>query len=346
MKIKNISLPHGLMLCPMAGVSDRAFRMICAEHGAEYAVTEMVSAKALVYEQRGREGTPIRTAPLCRIDDSIPTAVQLFGSEPDFIAEAVRLLVTGSYRGFEGRTPDAIDINMGCPVKKVTSNGEGAALMRDPGLAAAITAAAAESAAGKLPITVKLRAGWDSEHVNAPELARAVECAGASAVCVHARTRQQLYLPGTVEPSVISRVKEAVSIPVFGNGDIKSAADAHAMLEKTHCDGLGIARGAMGDPWLFARIAAAMDGTEFTEPTTEEIIAVALRHLRLSVEFKGERRGVAEAKPQIAKYIHGIEGAVKLRDSIVRAQTLAEIEEKLGELLHRTPNEARKETTV
>ena len=298
MKIKEIDIPHGLMLCPMAGVSDRAFRLICAENGAEYAVTEMVSAKALVYEQRGRAGTPIRTAPLCRVDDGIPTAVQLFGAEPEFMREAARLISTGEYRGFCGRLPAAIDINMGCPVRKVTSNGE----------------------------------GWDSAHINAPEVARAVEAAGAAALCVHARTREQLYAPG-IDPDVIARVKEAVTVPVFGNGDITTADDAVNMKKATGCDGVGIARGAIGDPWLFGRIAAAFDGRDFTEPTPEELIGTAIRHARLTVEFKGEKRGIAEAKPQIARYIRGVPGAVKLRDGIIRAATLDEVEEKLRSLL-------------
>lgn len=230
----------------MAGVSDRAFRLICAENGAEYAVTEMVSAKALVYEQRGRAGTPIRTAPLCRVDDGIPTAVQLFGAEPEFMREAARLISTGEYRGFCGRLPAAIDINMGCPVRKVTSNGEGSSLMRDPEKAAAVTAAAVEGADGRMPVTVKIRAGWDSAHINAPEVARAVEAAGAAALCVHARTREQLYAPG-IAPDVIARVKEAVTVPVFGNGDITTADDAMNMKKATGCDGVGIARGAIGD---------------------------------------------------------------------------------------------------
>ena len=350
MKIKNIDLPHGLMLCPMAGVTDRAFRIICAEHGAEYAVTEMVSAKALVYEQRGRAGTPIRTAPLCRVDaagsaDSvdhdapdapvyrgIPTAVQLFGAEPEFIAAAAKLLCTGNYRGFAGSLPAAIDINMGCPVRKVTSNGEGSALMRDPGLAAAVAAAAVDGAGGSIPVTVKLRAGWDSAHINAVEVARAVEREGVSAVCVHARTREQMYAPG-IDLSVITRVREAIGVPVFGNGDISSATDALDMLRMTGCSGVGIARGAIGNPWLFAEIAAALEGVEFIPPTSEELVATAVRHARLTVEFKGEARGIAEAKPQIARYIRGIPGAVKLRDGIIRATTLSEVEEKLGALL-------------
>ncbi len=332
MKIKEIDIPHGLMLCPMAGVSDRAFRLICAENGAEYAVTEMVSAKALVYEQRGRAGTPIRTAPLCRVDDGIPTAVQLFGAEPEFMREAARLISTGEYRGFCGRLPAAIDINMGCPVRKVTSNGEGSSLMRDPEKAAVVTAAAVEGADGRMPVTVKIRAGWDSAHINAPEVARAVEAAGAAALCVHARTREQLYAPG-IDPDVIARVKEAVTVPVFGNGDITTADDAVNMKKATGCDGVGIARGAIGDPWLFGRIAAAFDGRDFTEPTPEELIGTAIRHARLTVEFKGEKRGIAEAKPQIARYIRGVPGAVKLRDGIIRAATLDEVEEKLRSLL-------------
>ena len=328
MRIKDIELAHGLMLCPMAGVSDRAFRLICARHGAEYAVTEMVSAKALVYEQRGRAGTPIRTAPLCRVDEGIPTAVQLFGAEPEFMKEAARLVSTGEYRGFEGLIPAAIDIIMGCPVRKVTLNGEGSALMRDPGLAGAVTAAAVKGAGGRVPVTVKIRAGWDSEHINAAEVARSCADGGAAAVCVHARPREQLYRPG-VELSVIAAVAAAVDIPVFGNGDVTTPEGAAEMKAATGCDGIGIARGAIGDPWIFGRIAAAFDGTAFAEPDVNERIATALEHARLTVEFKGERRGIAEAKPQIARYIHGVPGAVRLRDEIIRAVTLAEVERVL-----------------
>lgn len=332
MKINNIELAHGLMLCPMAGVSDRAFRLICARHGAEYAVTEMVSAKALVYEQRGRAGTPIRTAPLCRVDEGIPTAVQLFGAEPEFMREAARLVSCGGYRGFEGNIPAAIDINMGCPVRKVTQNGEGSALMRDPGLAAAVTAAAVEGAGGRIPVTVKIRAGWDGEHINAPDVARAVAREGAAAVCVHARTREQLYQPG-IDLAVIAAVKSAVTVPVFGNGDVVSPGSALEMISATGCDGIGIARGAIGDPWLFGRIAAALDGREFCEPDENERLATAIEHARLTVQFKGERRGIAEAKPQIARYIRGVPGAVRLRDEIIRATTLSEVEDVIMSLV-------------
>ncbi len=332
MKIKDIMLAHGLMLCPMAGVSDRAFRLISAACGAEFTVTEMVSAKALVYEQRARDAAPVRTAPLCRVDEGIPTAVQIFGSEPEYIMQAARLISEGGYRGAEGPLPAAIDINMGCPVKKVTSNGEGSALMRDPGLAETVTAAAVEGAGGRMPITVKIRAGWDSHSINAPIIARAAERAGAAAVCVHARTREQLYTPG-IDLSVIRAVREAVGIPVIGNGDITTTDDAMKMLAETGCDGLGIARGAIGDPWIFARIAAAMDGREFCEPSERERIETARRHLALTVEYKGERRGVAEVKPQIAGYIKGIPGAVKLRTEIVTATTAEAVDAVLLRLI-------------
>ncbi len=332
MKIKDIELRHGLVLCPMAGVSDRAFRLISAASGAEFTVSEMVSAKALVYEQRARDAASIRTAPLCRVDDGIPTAVQIFGSEPEFIMQAVKLIAEGSYRGADGPLPAAIDINMGCPVKKVTSNGEGAALMRDPGLAEAVTAAAVEGAGGRIPVTVKIRAGWDSRSINAPIIARAAERAGAAAVCVHARTREQLYTPG-IDLSVIRAVREAVAMPVVGNGDVTTVSDAMRMISETGCDGIGIARGAIGDPWIFARIAAAMDGFEYCEPSEAERIETARRHLALTVKFKGERRGVAEAKPQIAGYIKGIPGAVKIRSEIVTSVGADEVDAVLRRLI-------------
>ncbi len=324
-----IELKHGLALAPMAGVTDRAFRQICAEFGAEYAVTEMVSAKALCYERLARDGKPIKTAPLCRIDPGIPTAIQLFGSDPEFIAEATRLLSSGDYRGFEGELPVAIDINMGCPVRKVTANGEGSSLMRDEGRAAAVVSAAVAST--RLPVTVKIRAGWDSESINAPSLARRLEAAGAAAITVHARTKEQMYAPG-IMPEVIAAVKESVGVPVFGNGDIFSADAAMRMLRETGCDGIAVARGAMGQPWIFSDIACRLEGREPEKRSISEIISVARRQIRLAVEYKGERGGVAETKAAVAGYIKGIHGAAEYRNRLINATSLAEVEEILDRI--------------
>ena len=322
-KIGNFTLPHGLMLAPMAGVTDRSMRYVCSLFGAEYAVTEMVSAKALVYEQNSRPSAPAKTASLCVIseDESIPVAVQLFGSEPEFIAAAAELVSTCSYRGFSGKVPAAIDINMGCPVKKVAGNGEGSALMKDPGKIFDIVSACVKKTA--LPVTVKLRAGWDDNHLNARECAVAAEKGGAAAVCVHARTREQFYRPG-IMPEIIGEVKSAVGIPVFGNGDVTTAGAALKMLNETGCDGIAVARGAIGNPMLFGSIARAMDGKPEEPPSPEEILRTALLQLDMSVADKGERRGLAECKFTLSHYVTGLRGAACARERIMSAATADE----------------------
>ncbi len=310
----------GLMLAPMAGVTDSAMRTVCADFGAACAVTEMVSAKALVYEQRSRDSAPAKTAALCRVAEyeRIPVAVQLFGSDPDFMAEAAALVSTGSYRGFSGRVADAVDINMGCPVKKVAGNGEGAALMKDPGLIYRIVSAC--SAASALPVSVKLRAGWDTGSVNAPECAAAAEAGGASLVCVHARTRDAFYRPG-IMPEVIARTKEAVSVPVFGNGDVFSAADALRLLRETGCDGVAVARGAVGKPMIFSEILAAAEGRPYCPPDGAAVLAAALKQLDIAVAEKGDRRGAAESKYAISHYADGRPGAAAFRAGVMAAST-------------------------
>ncbi|MBQ9783392.1 MAG: tRNA-dihydrouridine synthase family protein, partial [Clostridia bacterium] len=249
MEIGSVHLRNGLLLAPMAGVTDRTFRLLCRRFGADYTVSEMVSAKALCYEQKSKrkESLLAGSAPLAAITKAeAPMAVQLFGSEPEFMAEAARMLEANSYRGCVSEIPPvAIDINMGCPVRKITGNGEGSALMKNPRLAGQITEAVCRAV--KLPVTVKIRAGWDQNSINAPELAKLLEQAGAAMICVHARTREQLYAPG-IDPEIIRQVKEAVGIPVVGNGDVQSAEDAIRMMRDTGCDGVMIGRGAMGNP--------------------------------------------------------------------------------------------------
>ncbi len=327
-----VTLPHGLALAPLAGVSDRAFRRVCRSLGADYTVSEMVSAKALVYEQR-KKGGDIRSvsAHLASVEpDEIPMAVQLFGHEPDFMAEAARMLEANDYKGcVSPLPPSAIDINMGCPVRKVTGNGEGSALMKDPALAGAIVRAVAEAV--KLPVTVKIRTGWDRDSINAVEVAKICEDAGASMICVHARTREQLYEPG-VDRTVIAAVKAAVSVPVMGNGDIYTAADALSMMDETDCDGVMIARGAMGNPWLFAEICAALDGQDFALPPATERFEVALSQVREMIAEKGERVGVAEAKKHLAWYCHGMEGAAAARGRIMTASNYDELAAILREM--------------
>ncbi len=328
-----VALPHGLALAPLAGVSDRAFRRVCRTLGADYTVSEMVSAKALVYEQKKR-GEDIRSvsAHLASVRvEEMPMAVQLFGHEPDFMAEAARMLASNDYRGCESEVPPAaIDINMGCPVRKVTGNGEGSALLRTPQLAGEIVRAVVDAV--DLPVTVKIRSGWDADSINAPEIAKICEAAGASLICVHARTREQLYEPG-VDRSVIAAVKAAVGIPVMGNGDIYTAADALSMMAETGCDGVMIARGAMGNPWLFSEIAAAMDGRSYAPPAPAERFEVALAQVREMITEKGDRVGVAEAKKHLAWYCHGLEGAAAARGRIMQAtdyEALAAIVRELG----------------
>ena len=328
----NITLPHGLALAPLAGVSDRAFRRVCRACGADFTVSEMVSAKALCYEQRkSASKTRSVSGQLASVmKDELPMAVQIFGSEPDFMAEAARMIEANDYIGCMSEVPpSAIDINMGCPVRKVTGNGEGSALLKNPPLIGEIVSAVVKAVS--LPVTVKIRAGWDSASINAPEVARIIEAAGASMLTVHARTREQMYESG-VDRSVIKAVKEAVSIPVLGNGDIYTAADALSMMEETGCDGVMIARGAMGNPWVFSEICAALDGTSYTPPPTAERFEVALSQVREMIGEKGERIGVAEAKKHLAWYCHGMEGAAAARGRLMQAASYDELATILREM--------------
>ncbi len=330
----NITLPHGLALAPLAGVSDRAFRRVCRACGADFTVSEMVSAKALCYEQKAKKARSVSGQLASVMKDELPMAVQIFGSEPDFMAEAARMLEANDYIGCMSEVPpSAIDINMGCPVRKVTGNGEGSALLKNPPLIGEIVSAVVKAVS--LPVTVKIRAGWDSTCINAPEVAKIIEAAGASMICVHARTREQMYEPG-VDRSVIAAVKQAVSIPVLGNGDIYAAADALSMMEETGCDGVMIARGAMGNPWVFSEICAALDGTEFTMPAISERFEVALAQVREMIEEKGERIGVAEAKKHLAWYCHGMEGAAAARGRLMQAASYDELAAILREMGGRT----------
>lgn len=327
MKIGNAVIRHGICLAPLAGVSDRAFRQMAREFGAEYTVSEMVSAKALCYEQNCRRpatGNRIRTAPLAAVmRDEYPMAVQLFGAEPEFMAQAAKLLEGGEYLGACGEIPPAaIDINMGCPMAKIVGNGEGSALMRDPNRAAAIVRAVV--GAVRLPVTVKMRSGWDGEHINAVELARRMEDAGAAAVCVHGRTRQQMYAP-SADWDIIRQVREAVKIPVIGNGDIFCADDALRMINETGCDGVMIARGAQGNPWIFRELLCAMDGKPYTPPDVGERLAAAYRHAELLVRERGEKIGIAESRKHMAWYTHGMRGAAAVRGQLMQVSCLDDI---------------------
>ena len=331
-KIGNIEFSHGLVLAPMAGVTDRTFRGICKNFGAEYTVSEMVCAKSLCYEQKARKKEFSATAELATImAGDGPMAIQIFGSEPSFMAEAAAMLANGSYKNCKStERPIAIDINMGCPVRKITSNGEGSALMKNPELAGEIVRAVVDAV--DIPVTVKIRAGWDDSSKNAVEMAKILEANGVSAICVHARTKEDLYRPG-IDIDIISRVKKAVSVPVIGNGDIYSALDAINMFNVTECDGVMIGRGAMGNPWLFSEIICALQGKSYEPPTKDERISLALNQLSQMIAVTGERVGLAEGKKHVGWYLTGMNGAASARNRVMIASSFDEIKIILEEML-------------
>lgn len=327
LKIGNIELKHGIMLAPMAGATDYAFRKVCREFGAEYLVSEMVCAKALCYEQKIKKSlaaSPSKTAPLAAISEGeLPMAIQIFGSEPEYMAEAARMIAQNNYRGTTSKhTPSAIDINMGCPVPKIVSNGEGSALLKNPELAGRIVEAVVKAV--DIPVTVKIRAGWDSNSINCVEMAKRLEASGASLICVHARTREQQYAP-YADWTHIARVKEAVNIPVIGNGDIFEPIDAVKILQETACDGIMIGRGALGNPWIFENVINLFEGREAREISVNEVVDTAIWHLGMMIENKGERAGIAESRKHLGWYMKGVRGAAELRNRINCAQSLDEL---------------------
>ena len=307
-----------IMLAPMAGVGDHAFRSICKEYGADYVTSEMISAKAICY---GDKKTPL-LADITEAEE--PMALQLFGSEPFFVAKAADILLEKA--AAKGIMPAAIDINMGCPVNKIVSNGEGSALMKNPSLAAAIIAETVKTSS--VPVTVKIRLGWDKSDINAVEMAKIAEQNGAAAVCIHARTRSMMYTPGTM-PEYIGEAKRAVNIPVIGNGDIFSAADALKMFEMTGCDSVAIARGALGNPFIFREIKAALSGEAYTPSTPREKIAVAIRQLERACADKGEKTGVAESRKHISYYTKGMRASSAIRGRLNSIETLGELRDTL-----------------
>lgn len=317
MKIGTMEIQGKAVLAPMAGVTDRPFRRLCRQFGAAYCVTEMVSAKALQFKDK-------KTPLLMRLDEAEhPAAIQIFGDEPEVMALAARKAMA--------YFPDAIDINMGCPAPKIAGNGSGSSLMKNPPLAAAIVRAVV--AAVEVPVTVKIRKGWDEHSVNAVEVALLCQEAGAAAVAVHGKTREQMYAP-PVDRAVIRQVKEALSVPVIGNGEIDSPEAAAQMFAETGCDGIMVGRGALGRPWLFAQINEYLQTGEVrTRPTPRQKMACLLRQAELAIAHKGEKRAMAEMRKHAAWYFKGGRGASKLRAKAGTLTTYQALEEMTKEAL-------------
>lgn len=313
LQIGNVTIDGILALGPMAGVTDLPFRCLCKEQGASLIYTEMVSAKGIYYNNKNTKSL-LETA-----DSERPVALQLFGENEEIMSEVAKRI--------EERPFDILDINMGCPVPKVVNNGEGSALMKEPKKAGQIIEAIAKAI--KKPVTVKIRKGFGKEDANAPELAKIAEESGAAAVAVHGRTREQYY-SGKADWEIIRQVKEAVKIPVIGNGDIFTPEDAKRMLESTGCDGLMLARGVQGDPWLFARVNHYLEtGELLPKPPMSELIDTILRHAKLQLEFKGEYLGMREMRKHVAWYTTGYPHSAKLRVKVNAVETMGQLEELL-----------------
>ena len=309
LRIGNVVLDNNVILAPMAGVTDLPFRLLCSEQGAGMTGMEMVSAKAIMYGNKNTEGL------LAIHPQEGPVSLQLFGSDPKIVSEMAKRI--------EERPFDVLDINMGCPVPKIVNNGEGSALMREPKLAGEIIAAVAKAI--EKPVTVKIRKGFDEAHVNAMEMAKIAEDAGAAAVAVHGRTREQYY-SGQADWEIIAKVKEAVAIPVIGNGDVTDGESARRMLSETGCDGVMIGRAARGNPWLFKQIAAYLkDGQTVPAPSMEEKKKEILRHAALQMETKGEYTGVREMRKHLSWYTAGLPGSARLREIVNQAESFEEI---------------------
>lgn len=290
--------PLSLWMAPMAGVTDKPFRQLVKEQGCDLAFTEMISGKAIQFENR-------RTWKMLDIEGESPIGVQLFGSEPHVMAAAAKVA--------QEQGASLVDINMGCPVPKVVGNGEGSALMRNPELAFAIVRAVKESVT--IPVTVKIRAGWDASSINAVSFAQGLAHAGADAITVHGRTREQMY-SGKADWNIIAQVVEAVAVPVIGNGDIWTGVDALAVLDQTGCQGIMLARGVMGNPWLFAEVSAALAKKDYQPPTIRARLSLAIRHLRMELEYRAEKQAVLFMRKHLAWYLKGLPQTAELKRQI------------------------------
>ena len=316
LRIGNVELENRYILGPMAGVTDLPFRLLCKEQGAGLLCMEMVSAKAIFYNNKNTESL------LTIHPEELPVSLQFFGSDPKIMGEMAKRI--------EERPFAILDINMGCPVPKVVKNGEGSALMKEPKLVYDIVSSIVKAI--EKPVTVKIRKGFDDEHVNAVEIAKIIEEAGASAVAVHGRTREQYY-SGKADWDIIRQVKEAVSVPVIGSGDVTSPQKAEEMVRMTGCDGIMIARGAQGNPWIFSELISYEEmGQVPPRPDKDELRRMLLRHARLQLEYKGEYCGIREMRKHVSWYTKGVANAARLRDQINQVETYGELENLLTSL--------------